>query len=56
MTTAEHDDRLDQVNRARQRRMAHRSHGLVELLERRPDLYGVHDPADLVAEAVRWSA
>jgi hypothetical protein len=28
---------------------------LADLLDRRPDLEGVHAPADLTAEAVRWS-
>ncbi|MDQ6641630.1 MAG: hypothetical protein M3Y66_03950 [Actinomycetota bacterium] len=30
--------------------------GLSELLADRPDLRGVHPPADLAYEAVRWSA
>jgi hypothetical protein len=29
---------------------------LAELFERRPDLSGVYSPADLTADAVRWSA
>lgn len=29
---------------------------LADLFERRPDLAGVYRPADLTAEAVRWSA
>jgi hypothetical protein len=29
---------------------------LSDLLDRRPDLAGVYPPADLTAEAVRWSA
>ena len=40
----------------RTRREAWRVSGLTELLERRPDLAGVHPRADLAAEAVRWSA
>jgi hypothetical protein len=39
----------------RQRRAAARAQGVVALLQRRPDLAGVHLPADLTAEAVRWS-
>ena len=30
--------------------------GLADLFDRRPDLAGVYSPADLTAEAVRWSA
>jgi hypothetical protein len=33
-----------------------RMHGLAVLFDRRPDLAGVYEPADLTAEAVRWSA
>lgn len=40
----------------RQRREAVRTKELAELLERRPDLWGVHRPADLAAEYVLWSA
>jgi len=29
---------------------------VAEILDRRPDLEGVYPPADLTAEAVRWSA
>jgi hypothetical protein len=29
---------------------------LADLFDRRPDLAGVYQPADLTAEAVRWSA
>ena len=29
---------------------------LLHLFDRRPDLTGVYAPADLTAEAVRWSA
>lgn len=56
MRADESDDRLDRRDRDRQRRLAHRAQVLAELLARRPDLDGVHDPADLVAESVRWSA
>ena len=37
-------------------RAAARSRELSDLLERRPELAGVYGPADLAAEAVRWSA
>lgn len=40
----------------RERRAAARAQGVVELLQRRPELAGVHGPADLTAEAVRWLA
>jgi hypothetical protein len=30
--------------------------GLSELLARRPDLRGVHAPADWLDDAIRWSA
>jgi hypothetical protein len=30
--------------------------GLAELLATRPDLRGVHAPADLAYEAIRWTA
>lgn len=52
----ERDGREDRLRRARQAWLAQRAHGLAELLDRRPELSGVHDPADLVAESVRWSA
>jgi hypothetical protein len=40
----------------RQRRAAARAKELADLMERRPDLAGVYLPADLTAEAIRWSA
>lgn len=39
-----------------ERRAAARTRELSDLLERRPELAGVYGPADLAAEAVRWSA
>ncbi|WP_151083999.1 hypothetical protein [Nocardioides cynanchi] len=30
--------------------------GLAVLLTNRPDLHGVHPPADLAFEAIRWTA
>jgi hypothetical protein len=33
-----------------------RARGLAELLRRRPELTGVYPPADVTADAVRWSA
>ena len=41
---------------ARQRREAARTRDLTALLQQRPDLAGVHLPADFAAEAVRWCA
>lgn len=49
-------DRADELNRLRQQRADRRAQVLAELLERRPDLWGVHSPADLAAESVLWSA
>ena len=40
---------------AMQRRHAAHSRELVSLLGRRPDLAGVHTPADLTATALTWS-
>ena len=40
---------------AMQRRHAAHSRQLVSLLGRRPDLAGVHNPADLTATALTWS-
>jgi hypothetical protein len=40
---------------AAQRRTAERTHGLIELLESRPDLRGTHAPADFAVEAVLWA-
>lgn len=37
-------------------RAAARARELVELMERRPELAGVYEPADLAVEAIRWSA
>jgi hypothetical protein len=41
---------------ARELREAHRVSRLVTLLQSRSDLRGVYGPADLVDQAVRWSA
>ena len=46
------DDLTDQA--ARQRREAARARDLTALLKQRPDLAGVHLPADFTAETVRW--
>lgn len=37
-------------------RAAHQARILARLFERRPDLRGVHPPADHAYEAFRWSA
>ena len=50
-----HEEQLETGQRVRERRLARRAHVLAELLDRRPDLRGVHSAADLAAEAVRWS-
>lgn len=39
---------------ARQRREAARTRVLSDLMRERTDLQGVHGPADLAVEAVRW--
>jgi hypothetical protein len=41
---------------AAQRRAAARSRDLTALLRDRPDLAGVHAPADFAVDAVRWCA
>ncbi|MGA8211763.1 MAG: hypothetical protein WB441_07955 [Nocardioidaceae bacterium] len=46
--------RGERALRAQQRRAAARSRDLTALLRDRPDLAGVHLPADLAVEAVRW--
>jgi hypothetical protein len=46
--------RIDRHTTAQQRREAARSRDLTALLRERPDLTGVHAPADLAVDAVRW--
>lgn len=41
---------------AKQSLAAARARGLIELMGRRPELLGVYRPADVAAEAIRWSA
>ena len=41
---------------AAQRRAAARTRDLTALLRDRPDLAGVHAPADFAVDAVRWCA
>jgi hypothetical protein len=41
---------------ARERRVAHVSHGLTELLEKRPELAAACPLAGFAVDAVRWSA
>jgi hypothetical protein len=48
--------RSERVAVAQQRRAAARARDLTTLLRERPDLAGVHAPADLAVEAVRWCA
>jgi len=40
----------------RELRALRATHGLADLLTSRPELRGVHAPADFVADAVRWCA
>lgn len=52
-----HQQNQDERNAtATQARALTRVRVLGDLFERRPDLEGVYSPADLTAEAVRWSA
>lgn len=47
--------RSEAVSAAEARALS-RARELADLFTRRPDLEGVYKPADLTAEAVRWSA
>ncbi len=51
---AKHDETTPSA--AAEIRALTRVRGLADLFDRRPELAGVHPPADLTAEAVRWSA
>jgi hypothetical protein len=46
--------RTDRLTTAQQRREAARSRDLTALLRDRPDLAGVHAPADFAVDSVRW--
>ena len=48
--------RSERLAAAAQRRAAARTRDLTALLRERPDLAGVHAPADFAVEAVRWCA
>ena len=48
--------RAEAQTAAQQRRAAARARDLTALLRERPELSGVHAPADLAVEAVRWCA
>jgi hypothetical protein len=50
------DARSDRLAAAAQRRAAARIRDLTALLRERPDLTGVHAPADFAVDAVRWCA
>lgn len=54
--TAMHTEtrRPDPAASAQQRRAAARTRDLTALLRERPDLAGVHAPADFTVDAVRW--
>ena len=47
---------LDRIREQRERLETRHAQGLTRLMEARSDLRGVHDLADLVDDAVRWSA
>ncbi len=49
-------ERHEAIACAARERAARSLHGLCALLDQRPELRGVHGPADLAAEAIRWSA
>jgi hypothetical protein len=55
-TTAPEPPPTDARASAAQRRAAARTRDLTALLRQRPDLAGVHAPADFAVDAVRWSA
>ena len=46
--------RADRHTTAQQRRQAARSRDLTALLRDRPDLAGVHAPADFAVDSIRW--
>ena len=50
------EPRSDRLAAAAQRRAAARTRDLSALLRERPDLAGVHAPADFAVDAVRWCA
>lgn len=49
-------DQAQRLTSAQQRRAAARARDLTALLRERPELSGVHAPADLAVDAVRWCA
>ena len=51
-----HRDERAETSAAAQHRAITHVRGLTDLFDRRPDLAGVYGPADLTAEALRWSA
>ncbi|NUR09211.1 MAG: hypothetical protein HOQ22_13705 [Nocardioidaceae bacterium] len=48
--------RSERRTASQQRRAAARTRDLTALLRERPDLAGVHAPADFAADSVRWCA
>ncbi len=46
--------RAERASNAQQRRAAARTRDLTALMRDRPDLVGVHAPADFSVDAVRW--
>jgi hypothetical protein len=46
--------RADRLSAGKQRRAAARTMDLTALLRDRPDLTGVHAPADFAVDALRW--
>lgn len=48
--------RTERTTAAQQRRAAARARDLAALLRDRPELSGVHAPADFAVDSVRWCA
>lgn len=50
------EERRDALVQAARDRTSRNLGELAQLLEERPELRGVHAPADLALEAIRWTA
>lgn len=55
-TTPRAQDRTDQVASQRERLRARHASALAKLMQERSDLQGTYAFADLVSDALRWSA
>ncbi|MCW2757363.1 MAG: hypothetical protein JWO46_1109 [Nocardioidaceae bacterium] len=56
VTSMPSTDRRDAADRAEKDRATRTVRKLAQLLAERPELRGVHAPADLADDAIRWSA